>query len=71
MSGEGIEELHRPPPGCTQPLRELLRGGWSVRMRIASYEGGQGGLSIGRPESGQPPARIGVCDLAAAVRAET
>src|SRR5439155_21121433 len=53
------------------PLRELLRGGWSVRMQIAAYDGGEGGLSTGRPESGQPPARMGVCDLAAAVRAET
>ncbi|HEX6551793.1 MAG TPA: hypothetical protein VF026_03460 [Ktedonobacteraceae bacterium] len=71
FSGEGSEELHRPSPGCTQPLRELLRSGWSVRMQIAPHESSEGGLSIGRPVSGQPPARIGVCDLAAAVRAET
>jgi hypothetical protein len=47
----------------------MLRVGRSVRMQIAPDDGGEGGLSIGGPESGQPPARIGVGDLAAATQA--
>src|SRR5438876_2167490 len=47
LSGEGIEELYRPPPGCTQPLRELLRG-WLVRTHADSALRWRRGRSVHR-----------------------
>lgn len=71
FTGQGVEQLRRPPLRCAEPPCELLRCRWPVRVEIPPYDVGESDLSISRPESGQPPAGVGIGDFGAPVGAET